>query len=145
MSISTLPKVAAELDLCAGTWYAAKYTVPPALTVGDENNVVWRHIPVLPADGSMVWADEPEVTGDHVTLDQETLAAILFCSALNTASDPGEYELLDAIDTTLTAYRCRAERCVNEHLNSVGDYPEDTARRWTWCITCAARLLGTVV
>lgn len=140
MSTLTFPTVAA-LVRDEGPFYAAYPAVRPAHAVGNECDVIWLAAPVL-LDASLRWADDTEVRSAHVTLDAPTLAALIFCSALNTGGDPGEYELLDAIDSTLAAYRCHVERCVNRHDAEVGDYPEDTARRWTWCVVRAARLLG---
>lgn len=109
-------------------------------------------------DGAILFADKPELPapacywvtlwGDdrpRVELDSVAVAELLFCSGLNTAAELSDDEIRDAINATLSVYRCHLDRCRARHESEAGDYPEDTARRYAWCITCAARLLSVGV
>ena len=134
----TLPKVAADLDHNGRAWFAARFTVS---TDPDVSNVVWRSVPSL-LDATMRWAEPGEVDTEHVTLDMTAVAELLYASQLDPGDDIDTDALAGLVLAQVNRWHCDLSGPIAVLAQDAGDHPEACARRMSWCVTCAARLLG---
>lgn len=130
MSTLTLPKVAAELN---GSPFFAIHSVL-------NDNVLWTHQPRLP-NASFRWATDSEVTTEHVTLDETTIAELLFVAPIVPDDDPTPRDIRSAVVIQLAKCHCRIGECVEQLAQEAGDHPEACADRMRWCLALASTLL----
>ncbi len=141
-TLTILPRVAAELGLCHGVWFAARYATDPDRAVGDETNIVWCGSPTLPS-ASFVWATDADTP--HLTLDLTTVAELLYAAPIDVIDDTDLDALARLVLHEADRWHCDLTGPIALLAQEAGDHPEDCARRMTRCILCAARLLGVSV
>ena len=142
MTAPILPRIAAELDLASGVFYAAESTLATQL---DEHLVVWLPQPQFPAGAETMYrwaADDNHIETRHVTLDAIALAKLLYL-ADGEPLDLTDEDALVAIHRALTEVHCDMLRCSARVSDDFDAHPECAGPRWRRCEQRAARLVGT--
>lgn len=141
MSTLTLPRIAAELDLTSGVFYAAESTLPGQ---PDEHLIVWLPSPRFPVGAETMyrWAqDDSHIETTHVTLSSIALAMLLYIGD-GEPLDLDDADALAAIDRALTEMHCNMLRCSARVSGYWDEHPEGAGPRWRRCEQRAARLTG---
>lgn len=98
------PRVVCDLDGSGWPFYPYVSSVP-----GDD--VQWRSVPTLPADGNgLRWATEDDlVDREYTVLDEDALTELLYNAPLSRGTH-SRTELGQAVEGRLYACRCRVEK-----------------------------------
>lgn len=141
MTALTLPRIAAELDLASGVFYAAESTLPAQ---PDEHLVVWLPEPRFPAGAEAMYRwtqDDRHIGRRHVTLNATALAELLYITDLDPAA-LDDTEALVAIDRSLTEMHCDMLRCSARVSAGLSAHANCADPLWQSCRERAARLLA---
>lgn len=136
MSISTLPRMAVDLDGNGFPWFP--------FTTGADSAVLFACEPELPVRG-FCWAELPDDDRRHVLLDEVSVAQLLFNTKLRAADGPTDELLCSTVCRELLKSRCDI-RCYAAAVDEeYGHYPECAATRMSLCLAWAARITGSGV
>lgn len=134
MTVTTLPRMAVDIDATGHAWYP--------FTTGIDDAVLFAAEPELPLP-SFRWAELPADDRPHITLDVQIVAELLFTSKLHPDDGPTNELLCATVVRQLEGCRCNLRCCAADMAAEFGDHPQQSADRMTWCLELAARIVRT--
>lgn len=132
--MSALPMVASKVEGWGPYWAAWS-----PIYSGPNSNIVWLSEPRLPNERYYRWATDAEVEGEHITLTEASITALLFIDGVEPA-DLDETSAAAVIGRALNACGCDLNTCAAEAAGQLYDNLGDCGR-WTRCRTVAAALM----